>query len=173
MRKAQQFLTFLAVKRKLAANSQNQAMNSVLFMFRHITKKEMGDIRGAVRAKSRPYQVEVKEEGITIPLRDFGDSKEIEKRQEKSRMMIWVQPEGAKPDETVVVKIPADQLPTVLQATVKSRRGQRKSKGFSRNEIISAGITMGAVERLHIPYDRRRKTSHSWNIEKFKTSNER
>lgn len=127
---------------------------------------------GFDRAKSRPYQVEVKEEGITIPLRDFGDSKEIEKRQEES-MMIGVQPEGAEPDETVVVKIPADQLPTALQATVKSRRGQRKSKGFSRNEIISAGITMGAVERLHIPYDRRRKTSHSWNIEKFKTSNER
>ena len=98
---------------------------------------------------------------LTIPLRDFGDSKEIEKRQEES-MMIGVQPEGAEPDETVVVKIPADQLPPVLQATVKSRRGQRKSKGFSRNEIISAGITMGAVERLHIPYDRRRKTSHSW-----------
>ena len=127
---------------------------------------------GFDRAKSRPYQVEVKEEEITIPLRDFGDSKEIEKRQEES-MMIWVQPEGAEPDETVVVKIPADQLPPVLQATVKSRRGQRKSKGFSRNEIISAGINMGAVERLHIPYDRRRKTSHSWNIEKFKTSNER
>lgn len=127
---------------------------------------------GFDRAKSRPYQVEVKEEGITIPLRDFGDSKEIEKRQEES-MMIGVQPEGAEPDETVVVKIPADQLPTVLQATVKSHRGQRKSKGFSRNEIISAGITMGDVKRLHIPHDRRRKTSHSWNIEKFKTSNER
>lgn len=120
---------------------------------------------GFDRAKSRPYQVEVKEEEITIPLRDFGDSKEIEKRQEES-MMIGVQPEGAEPDETVVVKIPADQL----QATVKSRRGQRKGKGFSRNEIISAGIAMGDVERLHIPYDRRRKTSHSWNIEKFKTS---
>ena len=50
-----QFLTFIAVKRKLSANSQNQAMNSVLFMFRHITKKEMGDIRGAVRAKRKPY----------------------------------------------------------------------------------------------------------------------
>ncbi|UCE48754.1 MAG: integron integrase [Phycisphaerales bacterium] len=49
------FLTFLAVKRKVAASTQNQAMNSVLFMFRHITKKELGDIRGALRAKRRPY----------------------------------------------------------------------------------------------------------------------
>ena len=30
------FLTFLAVKRKVAASTQNQALNSVLFMFRHI-----------------------------------------------------------------------------------------------------------------------------------------
>ena len=49
------FLTFLAVKRKVAASTQNQAMNSILFMFRHITKQEFGDIRGAVRAKRKPY----------------------------------------------------------------------------------------------------------------------
>ena len=47
--------TFLAVKRKVAASTQNQAMNSVLFMFRHITKKEFGDISGSVRAKRKPY----------------------------------------------------------------------------------------------------------------------
>ena len=50
-----QFLTFLAVKRKVAPSTQNQAMNSILFMFRHVTKKEFGDIRGAVRAKRKPY----------------------------------------------------------------------------------------------------------------------
>jgi integron integrase len=49
------FLTFLAVKRKVAASTQNQALNSVLFMFRHITKKEFGDLKGTVRAKKRPY----------------------------------------------------------------------------------------------------------------------
>ena len=136
---------------------------------RFVTKIDVG----FDRAKSRPYQVEVNKDEITIPLRDFGDSKEIEKRQEESRMMIWVQPEGVKPDETVVVKIPADQPPSAPQATVKSRRRPKIGKGFSRNEIISAGITMRDVKRLHIPYDRRRKTSHSWNIEKFKTSDER
>ncbi|MFC1764068.1 integron integrase [Planctomycetota bacterium] len=49
------FLTFLAVKRKVAASTQNQALNSVLFMFRHIIKKEFGDLKGTVRAKKRPY----------------------------------------------------------------------------------------------------------------------
>ena len=50
-----QFLTFLAVKRKVAASTQNQALNSVLFMFRHIIKVEFGDLTGTVRAKRKPY----------------------------------------------------------------------------------------------------------------------
>lgn len=50
-----QFLTFLAVKRKVAASTQNQALNSVLFLFRHIIKKEFGDLKGTVRAKRKPY----------------------------------------------------------------------------------------------------------------------
>ena len=49
------FLTFLAVKRKVAAATQNQALNSVLFMFRHIIKVEFGDLKGTVRAKRKPY----------------------------------------------------------------------------------------------------------------------
>ena len=49
------FLTFLAVKRKVAASTQNQALNSVLFLFRHIIKAEFGDLKGTVRAKKKPY----------------------------------------------------------------------------------------------------------------------
>jgi len=48
------FLTFLAVKRKVAATTQNQAFNSLLF-FRHILHKEFGKVDGVVRAKRRPY----------------------------------------------------------------------------------------------------------------------
>ncbi len=49
------FMTFLAVKRKVAASTQNQAFNAILFFYRHVLHKEPGDIRDAVRAKSRPY----------------------------------------------------------------------------------------------------------------------
>ena len=50
-----QFLTFLAVNKKVAASTQNQALNSLLFMFRHITKKDFGDVKDAVRAKRKRY----------------------------------------------------------------------------------------------------------------------
>ncbi|MBL7189365.1 MAG: integron integrase [Phycisphaerae bacterium] len=49
------FLTFLAVKRKVAASTQNQAFNALLFLFRHVLKKEYGDFRDVPRAKRKPY----------------------------------------------------------------------------------------------------------------------
>ena len=49
------FLTHLAVDCDVAAATQNQAFNALLFLFRHILKKEFGKIRGVVRAKRTKY----------------------------------------------------------------------------------------------------------------------
>jgi len=50
-----EFLTFLAVKRKVAATTQNQAFNALLFFYRHVLRKEFGKVDGVVRAKRKPY----------------------------------------------------------------------------------------------------------------------
>ncbi len=49
------FLSFLAVEKKVSASSQNQAFNALLFLFRHVLKKDFGEIKGVARAKSKPY----------------------------------------------------------------------------------------------------------------------
>jgi len=49
------FLTFLAVKQKVSASSQNQAFNALLFFFRHVLNLEFGKIDGVVRAKRKSY----------------------------------------------------------------------------------------------------------------------
>ena len=49
------FLTHLAVNKKVAASTQNQAFNALLFLFRHVLKKDFGEIKGVPRAKRRPY----------------------------------------------------------------------------------------------------------------------
>jgi hypothetical protein len=49
------FLSFLAVERKIAASSQNQAFNALLFLFRHVLEIEFGKVEGVVRAKRRTY----------------------------------------------------------------------------------------------------------------------
>jgi len=50
-----EFLTFLAVKQKVAATTQNQAFNALLFFYRHVLRKEFGKVDGVVRAKRKPY----------------------------------------------------------------------------------------------------------------------
>ncbi len=50
-----EYLTFLAVKKKVSSTTQNQAFNSLLFFYRHSLNKEFGKIDGVVRAKRKPY----------------------------------------------------------------------------------------------------------------------
>jgi len=147
---------------------------------------------GFARASLRTFRVEVEKKEIDIPLRDFCDTKEIENKQDESKMMIWIQHKEPEPDETVVVKVPADQpaipkqkkqqvqmifpkeekdspphaivkCPGTYQP-VKLRRG----KGFSRRELAEVRLTIHDAKRLHITCDEIRKTSHSWNVESLK-----
>jgi integron integrase len=48
------YLTHLAVDKKVSASTQNQAFNAILFMFRHVLKKEMGSV-DAKRAKTSQH----------------------------------------------------------------------------------------------------------------------
>jgi len=41
---------------------------------------------------------------------------------------------------------------------------KRKGKGFSRREIIAAGIDINNIRCLTVPFDKRRKTLHDWNV---------
>ncbi len=46
------FLTHLAVERKVSPSTQNQALSALLFLYRHVLDKELGDL-DAVRARRR------------------------------------------------------------------------------------------------------------------------
>jgi integron integrase len=50
-----EYLTHLAVKRRVASSTQNQAFNALLFIFRHVLKKDYGDMRDVPRAKKSKY----------------------------------------------------------------------------------------------------------------------
>jgi len=50
-----EYLTFLAVTCKVAASTQNQAFNSLLFFFRNGLKREFGNLRDVPRAKKSLY----------------------------------------------------------------------------------------------------------------------
>jgi integron integrase len=48
-------LSFLAVNAKVAASTQNQAFNAILFLYRHILKRDFGDHKDIPRAKRSSY----------------------------------------------------------------------------------------------------------------------
>lgn len=52
------FLTHLAVKRQVSPSTQNQALNALVFLYRYVLDRPLGDILDAVRAK-RPARLPV------------------------------------------------------------------------------------------------------------------
>jgi site-specific recombinase XerD len=49
------FLTHLAVEKRVAASTQNQALSALLFLYRHVLHQDIGGEIDAVRAKSSQY----------------------------------------------------------------------------------------------------------------------
>lgn len=49
------FLSHLAVHDKVSASTQNQAFNAILFLYKHVLKKELGESINAIRAKQSVY----------------------------------------------------------------------------------------------------------------------
>ncbi|HUL22983.1 MAG TPA: integron integrase [Thermodesulfobacteriota bacterium] len=47
----QDFLSYLALTKRVSSSTQNQAFNALLFLFRDVLKKELGDLSKTVRAK--------------------------------------------------------------------------------------------------------------------------
>ena len=45
------FLTHLAVKEKVSASTQNQALSALLFLYRHVIGREVGDLGDVIRAR--------------------------------------------------------------------------------------------------------------------------
>ena len=46
------FLSDLAVRRRVGANTQNQALSALLFLYRHVLDRELEGLDAAVRARS-------------------------------------------------------------------------------------------------------------------------
>ncbi|MFC1881418.1 integron integrase [Thermodesulfobacteriota bacterium] len=55
----QRYLNYLAEERKVAASTQNQALNAIVFFFREVLKRDPGDFSDFVRAKQSLHVPEV------------------------------------------------------------------------------------------------------------------
>ncbi|MHC5059322.1 MAG: phage integrase N-terminal SAM-like domain-containing protein [Planctomycetota bacterium] len=50
------FLTHLAVKERVSASTQNQALCAILFLYRFVLKRELGVLEGLVRARKSKHR---------------------------------------------------------------------------------------------------------------------
>ncbi|MFO8240573.1 MAG: integron integrase [Dissulfuribacterales bacterium] len=53
-----QFLSHLAINERVAASTQNQALNAIVFLYRKVVKKDVGDFSGFPRAR-RPQRLPI------------------------------------------------------------------------------------------------------------------
>ena len=49
-----EYLTHLAVNRRVSASTQNQALNALVFLYKHVLRIPLGSLAGAARAKHAP-----------------------------------------------------------------------------------------------------------------------
>ena len=52
------YLTHLAVKEKVSASTQNQALSALLFLYRHVLDRKVGDLGEVIRAR-KPVHIPV------------------------------------------------------------------------------------------------------------------
>ncbi|MFT7686518.1 MAG: site-specific recombinase XerD [Candidatus Azotimanducaceae bacterium] len=45
------YLTHLVINRNIAANTQNQALNALAFLYKHVVRRPLGDVTKTVRAE--------------------------------------------------------------------------------------------------------------------------
>jgi len=50
------YISYLAVKRNVAASTQNQALNAIVFLYKQVLKRKLGDFGSMERAK-RPKRL--------------------------------------------------------------------------------------------------------------------
>ena len=53
-----QFLSYLAINKRVAASTQNQALNAIVFLYRKVVKKDLGDFSDFPRAR-RPKRLPI------------------------------------------------------------------------------------------------------------------
>jgi integron integrase len=70
------FLTHLAVKEKVSASTQNQALSALLFLYRHVLGRDVGDLGEVVRArKPKRFPVVLTREEVKTVLAQLSGDK--------------------------------------------------------------------------------------------------
>lgn len=62
-----------------------------------------------------------------------------------------------------------EERPEAMVLRLIRGRRRRKGRGFSVDEIQRAGLTLHKARMLSVSIDRRRRTSHPWNVQRLRS----
>ncbi len=80
-REVAEFLSHLAVKRNVAASTQNLALNALVFLYKNVLNRPLQEIHGIVRAKKpQKLPVVIKRGGMAVKS-PLGEALGIKKRE--------------------------------------------------------------------------------------------
>ena len=65
------FLTYLAVGRGVASSTQNQALNAIIFLYRHVLKRQIGQINAARAKRSRRMPIVLTRHEVALVLQQL------------------------------------------------------------------------------------------------------
>jgi integron integrase len=129
------FLSYLAVERKVAASTQNQALNALLYFFRHALSRDLGEIGQAVRANKKSRLTVVLSEG------------EVHRLLAALECTAWLMTAltygaGLRVSECVRLRV---QDVDLERGTLTIRAGKRDK---DRQTVLPEGVTDSLLEQL-------------------------
>ncbi len=72
------FLTDLAVEKRVSASTQNQALSALLFLYRHVLDREVGDLGEVIRARNpKRLPVVMSREEVKVVLANLTGEKRL------------------------------------------------------------------------------------------------
>ncbi|MFC1530169.1 integron integrase [Gemmatimonadota bacterium] len=70
------FLTYLAVDRKVSASTQNQALSALLFLYRHVLNRQIGELGDVIRAQQpQRLPIVMTRDEVRTVMRQLSDEK--------------------------------------------------------------------------------------------------
>ncbi len=145
------FISSLAIERRISASSQNQAFNAILFVFKNVLHRDVGDLSQTIRAKgkTRIPVVMTKDECFRV----------INCVDDKYRLLLkMIYGGGLRLSECVRLRIKdVDFARQVL--TIRGGKGEK-----DRETLLATGVVeelQNHIEKIRAFYDQDRKNSIS------------
>lgn len=135
------FLTHLAVNRKVSASTQNQALSALLFLYRHVLDRELGDLDGVRAKRTRRVPVVLTRDEVRRVLEHLQSTPRL--------VALLLYGSGLRLKEALRLRV-KDLDFHYLQVTVHNGKG-RKSRVSMLPEQLKAPLRdhLRSVRRIH------------------------